>query len=257
MERPFSFRLKVLQLQLANTAPGFVLRRLSAFPQQTTKSIKFMVARARCVMYYVVQTKIRPDVAWKQHGNYRTMVRLITVNFLMTYTVHTSWVCVAYAIIFCSDGMLFNTSYLANVTHASNTYYTYIHIHIKCGYTIPYVPAVYSSISSETWWMTVAVGKMSITSTSVGKPYKCDRTCENPQQCSILSISTCKFTTFNIGNINGCIFVLCSSLMVEIVDAHTSQTCNSHIMDAKYSKISLLMEYEKCWIFPDPITNML
>ena len=41
-ELPFSFssffllylRVKVLQLQLASTAPGFVLRRLSAFPQQ-------------------------------------------------------------------------------------------------------------------------------------------------------------------------------------------------------------------------------
>ena len=44
-ERPFLFRsfllhlkMKVLQLQLANTAPGVVLRRLSAFPQQNQQN---------------------------------------------------------------------------------------------------------------------------------------------------------------------------------------------------------------------------
>ena len=43
-------RMKVLQLQLANATSGFVLRRLSAFPQQNQQNI--MVARALCVMYY-------------------------------------------------------------------------------------------------------------------------------------------------------------------------------------------------------------
>ena len=34
-------------------------------------------------------TETRPDVAQKQHGNYRSVVRTVAVNFLMTYTVHT------------------------------------------------------------------------------------------------------------------------------------------------------------------------
>ena len=29
---------------------------------------------------------------------------------------------------------------------------------------------------------------------------------------------------------------------------------NSHIIDTKYSKISILMGCTKCWIFPDPVT---
>ena len=58
-KRPFMFRSffaafkgVLLQLQLANAAPEFVLRKLSAFPQQKQKINKFMVARAMCVMYY-------------------------------------------------------------------------------------------------------------------------------------------------------------------------------------------------------------
>ena len=45
-------KAKVLQLQLANAVPGFVLRRLSAFPQQKQQNQQFIVARAICIMYY-------------------------------------------------------------------------------------------------------------------------------------------------------------------------------------------------------------
>ena len=44
-----------------------------------------------CVMYYgrsCERNETRPDVAWKQHENYRSFVRTVTVNFLMTYTVY-------------------------------------------------------------------------------------------------------------------------------------------------------------------------
>ena len=49
-----------------------------------------MVVRAMCVMYYgrsCARNETRPDVARKQHGNYRSVARTIPVNFLMTYTV--------------------------------------------------------------------------------------------------------------------------------------------------------------------------
>ena len=46
---------------------------------------------------------------------------------------------------------------------------------------------------------------------------KRDQICEIQLfECSILSISTCNFTTFNIIGNNGCITKCCSSLMVEL-----------------------------------------
>ena len=83
----------------------------------------------------------------------------------------------------------------------------------------------------------------------------CDRIWENPTLFYFEYEH--KFTTLNIGNSNGYITKCCSSLMVQLyihVDAQTCTLVNSDI-DAKYnSKISILMEYAKCWIFPDPVT---
>ena len=87
MERPFPFRsffllhlrANVLQLQLANAAPGFVLVLGGSLPShnKNNKINKFMVARAMCVMYYgrlVHGTETRLDVVRKQYGNYRSIV---------------------------------------------------------------------------------------------------------------------------------------------------------------------------------------
>ena len=50
-----------------------------------------MVARAMYVMYYdqsCAWNKKRSDVARKQHKNYCSVAQRVTVNFVMTYTVH-------------------------------------------------------------------------------------------------------------------------------------------------------------------------
>ena len=90
--------------------------------------------------------------------------------------------------------------------------------------------------------------------------YVCDRIYENPTFKIILSmhILSVHFITLNNGNnyINGCITKCCSSLTVQFLDIHTLQTCNSDITEATLiCKISILMEFEKCWIFPYPVTH--
>ena len=82
------------------------------------------------------------------------------------------------------------------------------------------------------------------------------RICQN-QHFFYCEYTYVQFITLNIqfGNINGRVTKCCSSLMVgTIVDAHT---CNSDIIDANYSKISILMESAKCCIFPYPITYIV
>ena len=60
-----SFKGKVLQLQLANAASGFVLRRLSAFPQQNQQNLWWL---GLCVMYYVALCTERKR-GWMLHEN--------------------------------------------------------------------------------------------------------------------------------------------------------------------------------------------
>ena len=91
-ERPFPLRsfllhlrVKVLQLKLANTAPGFVLRRLSAFPQQKQQNQQNLWWLGLCIMYYglsCARTEKRPDVARKQNRNYRSVVQTYLETFL-------------------------------------------------------------------------------------------------------------------------------------------------------------------------------
>ena len=64
-------------------------------------------------------------------------------------------------------------------------------------------------------------------------------------------MSTCKFTAINTGSINSCVTKCCSSLTVEL--QMLIHVLSKH---AKYSKILILMEYAKCWIFPDPVTYL-
>ena len=67
---------------------GLYLRRLAAFPQQNQQNQqKILVARARYVTCHLHGTEMRLDVAQKQHGNHRFVVRTVNVNFFMTCTI--------------------------------------------------------------------------------------------------------------------------------------------------------------------------